>query len=194
MIDDRISVMAEALASDRDTHPGRKKLYKAESDSHKAELLSADIGNTADMLKAAAKRNRIDLNDTVEVAQRVDDYLRSCAAAGTFPTVLGLSSFALGCSRQHVRQWMIAHPQHETTKFLEMAFDSFASVLLNAGLFGNAAPILTIFELKNNHAYRDQIQLEPVQHEPMRDEYDPEEIKRRYLTAKNPHKPEQLND
>jgi len=108
-------------------------------------------------------------------------YLEACSLSSCFPSVMGLSS-ALGCSRQNLHRWLLSHPEHPTTDFINMAKDLMADVLTNASLYNNANAVQVIFQLKNHYEHADRVEIAPVvQNMPLDNDYSAEEIRRRYL-------------
>ena len=59
-----------------------------------------------------------------------------------------------------------------------MATDLFADVLTNQSLHNNANPVQALFQLKNNHAFADRVEIQPVK---VNDDtvYSPAEIRER---------------
>ena len=179
-----IERMANALQSDRNSNGYKRKLYKVESDEHKQQMLTDDIRNKACALRDPL-RAKVDLAQTEDVRNRVSVYMDACAESGTFPSMSGLCAFGFNVSRQWVSRWKLQHPQHPTTMFLDTVSDAFASILVNAGLYGNASAPMCIFELKNTAGYRDQVDIAPVKVKPEQPEVDIEEIRRRYMPYDN---------
>lgn len=158
---------SEALAAEltvQKSSGGRSKIYKEISDEHRAEIISADVRRKAHALKEHG--GRVDLSDFERVQERTQAYLSACADAGTIPNVLGLASYGFGCSRQWLNEYMRAHPDSETTEYLETLKDMFADTLINASLGRVADSTMGIFVLKNCAGFRDRFEIEPVQSSP----------------------------
>ena len=131
-------------------------------------------------LRQALNAPRVDLSDTEKVQERTFMYLEACAQSSSFPSVMGLSG-AMGCSRQNLNQWLLSHPGHPTTDFVNMTKDVMADILTNASLFNSANAIQVIFQLKNHFEHSDRVEIAPiVQNQPDTD-YNAEEIRARYL-------------
>lgn len=170
--------MAKAIAE----RPNRRLSYQEENSQYKAEALSADIDGKITALKATATRNGVDLYNLPEVQERTFAYMKSCAAAGAFPSVMGLSALGLGHSRQNVNKFLREHPETPSARFLELAKDVFADILSNSALFHRADCVQAIFQLKNNHAFADRIEVVPeVKTSPLGPEIDQAELERRIL-------------
>ena len=105
--------MADALTEDKHKNGSKGKIYKALSDEHKNEEISLSIKNKATALKKAINAPKVNLADTEQVKERAFMYLEACGLASCFPSVMGLS-VAMGCSRQNLNQWLLAHPGHPT--------------------------------------------------------------------------------
>ena len=182
-MNDSITVksMAEALTADRNKNGSKSKVYKELSDEHKGEQIAQSVSSKALSLKQAINAPKVDLSNTEEVQVRVFEYLEACSIAACFPSVMGLSG-ALGCSRQNLNRWLLSHPGHPTTDFVNMAKDSFADILTNASLYNNANAVQAIFQLKNHFEHADRVEISPVVHNQFdSDNYNPEDIRRRYL-------------
>lgn len=177
----KAQVMAKALAVEKNKNGHRAKLYKEASDEHKGQEISLSIQNKATALKQAINAPKVDLSNTQEVQERTFVYLDACQMAQCFPSVMGLSG-AMGCSRQNLNRWLLSHPGHATTDFINMTKDVMADILTNASLCNNSNPVMTIFTLKNHFEHADRVEIFPVvQNQFDTDEIDVEAIRRRYM-------------
>ena len=158
-----VSEMSEALTEHKNRDGYCRKIYKQQSDEHKGEELSAAMLDQVQALKATVKRGPIDWNDLEQVKQRTYAYMEACADAQVYPSVMGLSVQAFGVSRQALNRFLTKYPDTPAARFISMAKDAFADVLVNASLFRNADPVSTIFQLKNHFEHTDKLQVEPVQ-------------------------------
>lgn len=175
------SSMAEVLEADKHKNGYKGKMYKELSDEHKGEQISLTIKSKSNALRDAINAPRVNLSDTPQVQERTFMYLEACSLSSCFPSVMGLSS-ALGCSRQNLHRWLLSHPEHPTTDFINMAKDLMADVLTNASLYNNANAVQVIFQLKNHYEHADRVEIAPVvQNMPLDNDYSVEEIRRRYL-------------
>ena len=93
---------------------------------------------------------------------------------------MGLAA-ALGCSRQNLNRWLLSHAEHPTANFINMAKDVMADLLVDSSLHNNSNPIMSIFVLKNNHGFADRVEVAPITPERRDSDYDPDDIRRRYL-------------
>lgn len=176
-----VKSMADALTEDKHKNGSKSKVYKELSDEHKGEQIAQSISSKALSLKQAINAPKVDLSNTAEVQGRTFEYLEACSLSSCFPSVMGLSG-ALGCSRQNLHRWLLSHPGHPTTDFVNMAKDSFADILTNASLYNNANAVQAIFQLKNHFEHADRVEIAPVvQNQFDSDDYNPEDIRRRYL-------------
>lgn len=176
-----VKSMAEALVEDKHKSGYKSKLYKEASDEHKAEQISLSIESKKNALRQAINAPKVDLSDTQQVKERAFMYLEACGLASSFPSVMGLSG-AMGCSRQNLNQWLLAHPGHPTTDFIAMVKDVMADILTDAALYNHANAVQTIFTLKNHFDHADRVEIAPVVQNQLSDNnYDADEIRKRYL-------------
>lgn len=180
MTDFSVESMAEALTTDKEKNGYKGKIYKEIADRHKSEQISLSIKSKNNALKQAINAPRVDLSDTQAVQERIFMYFEACSMSSCFPSVMGLAA-ALGCSRQNLNRWLLAHANHATTEFINIVKDMIADVLADAALRNNAAQIMAIFIMKNCHGFADRVEVAPITPERNDREYDPDEIRRRYL-------------
>lgn len=155
--------MTAELAAEREKDGYSKRLYKAQSDEHKGDMLSADIMQRADDLLKSETRDKVDLNDIEDVEQRTYDYFTACADAQVYPSVMGLAVHGFGISRQALNQYLQRNTGSRTAEFICKAKDVMADILTNASLYNNANAVQVIFQLKNHFEHSDKIELQPVQ-------------------------------
>lgn len=176
-----VQSMADALVEDRSKNGSKAKIYKEISDEQKRGQVSQGIGDAAKSLKQSMNAPRVDLSDTQQVQERTFMYFEACATTSIFPSVMGLSG-AMGCSRQNLNRWLLSHPGHPTTDFIERTKDAMADVLTNASLYNNANPVQAIFQLKNHFGHSDRVEIAPVVQNQISDnDFNAEEIRKRYL-------------
>lgn len=144
-------------------------------------MLSADLERKTAALIAAAKKDRVNFDDLEDVQTRTVRYLNACRDSGTFPSINGLCVFGFGVSRNSLYARLKAHPESPVCQYLEGVRDLIADVLVNASLNRNADSIMSIFVLKNNHGFRDSVQVEPVTPVKSEDDYSAEDMRRRYM-------------
>ena len=176
-----VKSMAEALTEDKVKNGSKSKVYKELSDKHKGEQIAQSVSSKALSLKQAINAPKVDLSNTEKVQERCFMYLEACSLSSCFPSVMGLSG-ALGCSRQNLNRWLLSHPGHSTTDFVNMAKDVMADILTNASFYNNANAVAVIFQLKNHFEHADRVEIAPVvQNQLDTDDYNAEDIRRRYL-------------
>lgn len=176
-----VKSMAEALTADKNRNGSKAKVYKELSDEHKEEQITQSVSSKALSLKQAINAPKVDLSNTEQVQERTFMYLEACSVSSCFPSVMGLSG-ALGCSRQNLNRWLLSHPGHPTTDFVNMAKDVMADILTNASLYNNANAVAVIFQLKNHFEHADRVEIAPVvQNQLDTENYSAEDIRRRYL-------------
>lgn len=170
----------EALLSEHKAGNARK-LYKAQSDAHKTEVLRQDICTKTALLYGANEKKAVDFNNLEDVQNRTLEYLEACAKTGAFPSMMGLAAYGFGVSRQAL-YWQLKHnPNTETSHFLDRVRDLIADILSSAALMRNADAVTTIFVLKNGLGFSDRVEIEPVTSQKVESEYSIEDIKKRYM-------------
>lgn len=143
----------------------KKKLYPEISNELKAQTISTAIALNAKALRDQA--NKIDLSDVEQVRQRTEAYIDACAEAGIVPTVMGLSTYGFGTSRQWVNEFCRNHHGSESAQYIERVKDAFADVLVSTSLGRAVDSTMAIFTLKNCNGFSDKLSVEPVQqHDP----------------------------
>lgn len=179
-----VDEMTTELKAHRDQSGYTRKVYKAEADDHKAELLQGDIANRIAALQESDQRGQIDFTNVPMVKRRAYEYLTACEQAAVFPSVMGLAVHGFGVSRQALNQYLQKNPNTEAALFISMVKDTMADILTNAALYRNADPVSAIFQLKNHFEHADKLQLEPVQPTtPLGELQDPAELERRIMAS-----------
>lgn len=168
--------MAKAMEVELSESEKKRRIYKAESEAFKKKELQTDICRAISAL--SGDRIRVDFDNVEDVRQRIIDYLTACYRSGIYPSVQGLAAHGFGISRQALNQWRIAHSDTQSARLIDMATDLFADVLTNQSLHNNANPVQALFQLKNNHAFADRVEIQPVK---INDDtvYSPAEIRER---------------
>lgn len=154
--------MAEEMAAERNRNGYSRKLYKAQSDEHKGELLAADIMQRAKGLLESEERGKVDFSSFADVQARTYNYLDACARAEVYPSVMGLAVHGYGISRQALNQYLLNHAGSRTAEFINKAKDVMADILTNASLYNNANAVQVIFQLKNHFEHSDKVEIQPV--------------------------------
>ena len=103
--------------------------------------------------------------------------------SGTFPSLMGLSSYGFGRSRGYVKNWIANHPGTEASEYLEMVSEVFADIITNASLNGSANVIQSIFQLKNHFGHEDHVKVEASSPSMMGSARTREEIEERYRNS-----------
>ena len=147
-----IDIMNEELKAGNHLYPadGRRENVSA--------IVDAVCSDVAEV------RDRVDLRDSRTVRQIVKDYIESCSRIGILPSKSGLSR-ALGYSRKGLYLYCRDHPNDETARFLEIAFDSFSEALDIAASGGTVHPIFAIWIAKSQYNQRDNLPLEEPKRE-----------------------------
>ena len=98
-----------------------------------------------------------DHKDPKAVAERIDYYFEFCANRQKKPTVEGLS-LALGVTRQALFVW--ENKDDERGAIVRQAKALLNALLIDWGIEGRVNPVTMIFLSKNNHGYKDNVQIE----------------------------------
>lgn len=171
--------MANAISQEVSESGKKSQLYKIQSEQFKKEELSKDIGRAVNAINE--ERVRVDFSNSVDVKKRITDYFSACSAAGVFPSVQGLASYGFGISRQALNQWRNRNRGNEVANIIDIACDMMADILTNQSLHNNANPVQTLFQLKNNHAFADRVEIEPINNNSYENTHD---VSREYLFNK----------
>ena len=133
----------------------------------------------------------IDLNDVEQVNQRIKDYFVLYANYDMKPTVAGLG-MALGLDRRRLWEIKTDSYRHDKPNLPPAVADSIKKAyFLMENLWesymnsGKINPVSGIFLGKNNFGYQDKTEY-VVTPNTQHDDYDPEDIRRRYLTDSVP--------
>lgn len=146
----------------------------------------------------------IDLDDPVAVQQRLMDYFELYAEADMKPTVVGMAIALNG----HNRRWLYAVTHDAPTggggSFAKITKDS-ANVIKKAYFLlenlwenymqnGKVNPVAGIFLGKNNYGYQDKTEYVVTPNTQNEEEYDVNDIKKRYATTIETTERKQLSD
>lgn len=142
----------------------------------------AAIDHQLDLLAAAKRRGRVNLNDVDEVEATATAYMTSCKRAGVYPTMLGFSA-ACGYSRKAIYEYIARH-SGKSVDYLDGLRSSWAAIIAQMGLARQCSESVSIFLLKNcgqGMADRAEIDIAPKTENPLGERKDPEELRRKYL-------------
>lgn len=156
--------------------------YKEVSDQLKAEALGAAIDQQLELLAAAKKRGRVDLDNVDELEATATAYMSSCKQAGVFPTMLGFAA-ACGYSRAHIYRY-IQRNSGKSVDYLDGLRSSWAAIIAQMGLARQCSEPVSIFLLKNSgQSLTDKAELEIGQkkEDPFGQTKSLEELRRKYL-------------
>lgn len=174
----KANTMIDRVQADKDKN---KRLYKAQADEHKGQLLANDIITRADALLQSEDRGKVDFNDIDDVKTRTYSYLKACAISEAYPSVMGLAVDAYGISRQALNQYLLRNPTSEATEFIQKTKDVIADILTNASLYNNANAVAVIFQLKNHFEHSDRVDIQPLRVSDPVNNLSVEEIAQRYM-------------
>lgn len=108
-------------------------------------------------LNTLRKLPSYDHKDPDAVAQRINDYFTFCAEHERKPTVEAMA-LSLGITRQALFVW--ENKDDERGAIVRQAKALLNALLIDWGIEGRVNPVTMIFLSKNNHGYRDNIQVE----------------------------------
>lgn len=146
----------------------------------------------------------IDLNDPVAVQQRLMEYFELYAEADTKPTVVGMAAALNG----HSRRWLyavthdvptggkgyMANIPKESANYIKKAYVLLENLWENYMLNGKVNPVVGIFLGKNNYGYQDKTEYVVTPNTQNEEEYDVNDIKKRYATTIETTERKQLSD
>lgn len=116
------------------------RLYSQDTD--RSEKITGIVLSIGSELEDIPKR--ITLADTEAVRSTTIRYIRSCYRNGILPSKQGLGR-AMGMSRKSLDDFVRRNPEHPSSEFLLVTFDSFSEMLSMASLTGSIQPIVSIF-------------------------------------------------
>ena len=142
------------------------------------------VNNSREMILDASAAaldpgKKIKLADTKQVIRTLDRYLKSCERIGAIPNKSGFA-VACGTNRNAFTRFAAAHPEHPTTKFLEVVFESFADINVQAGQSGSCHPIFAMFVLKALYQMRENDKVEQPAENPLGEITDTSELMKKY--------------
>lgn len=146
----------------------------------------------------------IDLDDPVAVQQRLMEYFALYAEADTKPTVVGMAAALNG----HSRRWLyavthdvptggkgyMANIPKESANYIKKAYILLENLWENYMLNGKVNPVVGIFLGKNNYGYQDKTEYVVTPNTQNEEEYDVNDIKKRYATTIETTERKQLSD
>ncbi len=165
--------MTQELTAKRAT----SKLYKAQSDTYKAEAVSALIDRAAAQLEESERRGRISFVDFNTVREQTFLYLKACETTGVFPSVSGLAR-SLGYSRHALYNEIDRRTTPATADLLESFRDLCSDILAQASLQNNANSIVSIFLQKALYNMRESVELVVSPPNPLGESADAAQVKR----------------
>ncbi|MGI5849444.1 MAG: hypothetical protein ACOX8Q_05200 [Christensenellales bacterium] len=165
--------MTQELTAKRQT----SKLYKRESDTYKAEAVSALIDRAAAQLEESERRGRISFTDFNTVQEQTFLYLKACETTGVFPSMSGLAR-SLGYSRHALYNEIDRRTTPATADLLESFRDLCSDVLAQASLQNNANSIVSIFLQKALYNMRESVELVVSPPNPLGESTDAAQVKR----------------
>ena len=170
-----VSEMAQALTAERNSSPGKRRLYETDGNSGKgAAALSSNIAGRITTIETLDGRTKVNWDDLPTIKERVAGYVEACAEAGTIPSVEGLAVHALGVSKRRLNAY-ISNNSSTTAEYLTCVKDIFADILQSASLGNRVNVVAAIFTLKNSFGFRDSVEISATPPSTEAD-YAPEEL------------------
>ncbi len=136
----------------------------------------------------------IDMDDAEAVAKRLTDYFNLYAENDMKPTVAGMAMALNGMSRQQL--WAIVHDKptggagylaalpRDIADLIKKAYKIMENLWEGYMNSGKINPVSGIFLGKNNFGYQDKTEYVLTPNTQNESDYDPEDIKQRYLPGK----------
>lgn len=171
-----IAEMTEAITTARNGNGYRQKVYKDDADGRKAQALREDIAIKIEQLEAVNGRQKVDWQDLNLVKERTIAYFRACEKAACIPSVMGLAVYGFGVDRGTLNEFIRRYPETNSARFLLAVKDVIADVLTNAALNRRIDNVMSIFQLKNGHGFRDSVEIQAATETPIHSSMSPEDI------------------
>ena len=132
----------------------------------------------------------IDLHDPVAVQERLVEYFQIYGEADLKPTVAGMG-MALGLDRR--RLWEIKTGNYvnvggykdlppETVDLVKKAYEILETSMEAYANAGKINPVMAIFMMKNHFGYQDKTEYVLTPNQKTENDYDAEDIRKRYLS------------
>ena len=168
----------------------RKKSFQGVPPTAQFDLDEGDNTKFLNISLEIARLPNIDLNNTEELANRVDTYFTICAKYDVKPTVTGLGLALNGMDRR--RLWEIkenASSTHrevnelkpESRDIVKKAYKIMEGLWENYMLNGKVNPVAGIFLGKNYYGMQDKQECVITPNNALREEMDISDIRKRYL-------------
>lgn len=123
----------------------------------------------------------IDINDPIQVENRIIEYLEFCKQTDQPPEKAGMASW-LKVTTQTLRRWETGEFRSSTHKaIIEKYVSILESYTVKLLLKGKIMPASGIFILKNQHGYRDVVDIAQVPPPPLGELQSQEELEKRIL-------------
>lgn len=127
-----------------------------------------------------AQFRKVDLGNTEWVRIRIRAYLASCARIQKYPSLTGLAVNGFGLTPQRMYQYLQTHDD-ESTEMIKEVEALIANAMTEQSIQGYANPTAVIFQLKNQHGYRDEKVNIQMKQDPLGQTTDPDKLKDKYL-------------
>lgn len=151
-----IMTQTEMIATEKQKR-ATSKIYKGEAMQLTDDAISGIVSRgLAELVNA--DREKIDMADAEQVKKVSLEYIHSCAAASTLPSVAGLAR-AMGCARWTLYHWMKKRDT-DTGRWLSMCQDLFSDLLSEGALRNNVNGIVAIFLQKAQYGLRDNVTID----------------------------------
>ena len=187
---------ADIIDSGEEIVKAEKKKMKPRGGNSPAigeNMLITDPGDTTKIVQTNMKfmlLPKIDLHDPEAVKQRIVDYFNIYAEADMKPTVAGMA-MALDVDRR--RLWEIKTGNYvnvggyknlplETVDCIKKAYEILEATMESYANGGKINPVMAIFMMKNHFGYQDKTEYVLTPNQQQANDYDAEDIRKRYLT------------
>jgi transposase-like protein len=176
--------MSNELTKTGETKPKRKR-----PDRKEALSVKTDAGDNSKYLTNALAMwdwQAPDMTSKEDVTSRIKSYFQLCIDDDMKPSVEGLA-FAFGVHRKTLWKWVYQNGNRnipeEVREQLRKAYEVLNVQMANYMQNGKINPVAGIFLMKNNMDYEDKKEITVAPGNPLGEETQPEELRRKYLDA-----------
>ena len=131
---------------------------RADHDIQSAGVIDGKNANTTRFAMALNKLPKIDINNPVQVENRINDYYAICAAHNLKPTVAMLA-FSFGVTRITLFNWLNGKndvlQNRESINAIKNAYNLIGGLYETYLNDGSMIPVSAFFLMKNNYGYKD---------------------------------------
>ena len=153
----------------------KKSEWREQNDAQLSRILEVSL---VGLNNVANPQQRISLTDTEIVKSITIRYMVMCQEHHVLPSFLDIAS-AIGYTRQGAYSFMKRNPDHPTSIWLRHLRDVISDALAKSAMTGATAPIPSIFVLKSQGGWREDVDDMP-QHDQKEERMDADAIVEKY--------------